>query len=192
MQKSRFPVRKLVIFLIIALALTGLVSALVMYLNGPSSSEPVTYVPPDFEQAELDKERELKAKHFQLQYQSTLDTVSDISGGDKNALEIYRLSSSGLENRRRMVATIKPMPTEGYAGESSYLLRKKDPGKYSEQALNIGGSEFVVFVETNGNEQTAFTSSGGKLAMLAYTMSVPDADPKAEFEALLAGFKWIN
>lgn len=192
MQKSRFPLKKLIIFLVVVLAVTGAVSAIILYLNGPSSSKPVTFVPPDDMEPGTEKARDLRSQHFLLQYSSTLDTVSDISGGDKNALEIYRLSSSGFDNRRRLVITIKPLPPEGYEGESSYVLRKRAPEKYTERAYESGGQTFTVFEEINGNEQTAFARTSGKLAMLAYTMSVPDADPQEELEALMDGFSWLN
>lgn len=192
MRKSRFPIRKLIIFLAVVLAVTGIMSAVILYLNGPSTSKPVTFVPPDADEPGTEKERDLRSQHFVLHYSSSLDTVSDISGNDRNALEIYRLSSSGIDNRRRLVITIKPMPPEGYEGESSYLLRKKDAGKYTERSYNNGNQDFIVFEEINGNEQTAFTRKDGKLAMLAYTISVPDADPDGELEALLNGFSWLN
>lgn len=192
MQKSRFPVKNLVISLAVLIVITGIVTGIILYLKGPSKSAPVTYEPLEYELNETEKERDLRTEHFHLRYQNTLDTVSDISGGDKTALEIYRLSSSSLESRRRMVITIKTLPPDGYAGESSYRLRQNNPDTYSEQTLRLGDNEYILFVEVNGNERTAFTQARGKLAMLAYTISVPDADPQAEMEALLAAFTWLN
>ncbi len=192
MTTSRFPLKKLILFLVIVLALTGVVSGVILFLNGPSTAKPVSFVPPDDFEPGSETPRDLRSKHFVLRYQSTLDTVSDISGGDKNALEIYRLSSSGFDNRRRLVITIKPLPPEGYEGEATYLLRKRKPATYTERTYESAGQTFVVFEEINGNELTAFARTDAKLGILAYTMSVPDADPQAELEALLDGFSWLN
>lgn len=134
----------------------------------------------------------ITTKYFRLAYDAGLDTVSDISAGDKTALEVYRVARSDTSGRRTFVITIKPLPVGGMSEESSYKLRQINPGTYRESHEIFGGDTFTVMEKLDGSELTAFSSHGGRLAMLAYTLDTPGADLRAEAAELLGSFDWLN
>lgn len=132
----------------------------------------------------------ITGKHFRLTYDSSLDTVSNISQQDSTALEVYRLARSDERGRRILVVTIKPLPQGGMSEESSYKFRHINPDTYREGAETHGDIAFVTFEKADGSEKVAFATFDGKLAMLAYTLQAPGGDLHREMGALLAEFKW--
>lgn len=134
----------------------------------------------------------MTAKHFRLVYDDGLDTVSNISGDDRAALEVYRVARSDETGRRTFVITIKNLPSGGMGEESSYKLRLTQPATYRQSAQTVGGIAYVVFEKTDGTEVTAFTSDSGRLAMLAYTLNAPSGNLHEEVTSLLGQFSWLN
>lgn len=141
-------------------------------------------------QEEAPKANVITAKYFSLSYDATLDTVSDISEGDKNAFEVYRVARSDVTGRRTFVVTIKQLPPGGITEESSYKFRQINGDTYKESTEMIGGTQFVIMEKIDGTELTAFAGRDGRLAVLAYTLATPDGDLRGEAFKLLAGFEW--
>lgn len=163
------------------------------FMNRPSTGTIIKPSLSDSPRVEADAETNtITGKHFSLVYDAGLDTVSNISAGDKTALEVYRVARSDVSGRRTFVVTIKSLPDGGMSEESSYKLRHISPGTYSESTAEYGGQSFVVFEKSDKSELTAFSSHNGKLAMLSYTLEAPDGDLAKEAGELLNSFKWLD
>lgn len=132
----------------------------------------------------------ITTKYFSLNYDAGLDTVSNISSDDNTSLEAYRLARSDVNGRRKLVVTIKDLPDGGLSEESSYKFRSINPQQYRESSKNYGDNSFVLVEKLDGTELTAFSVSGDKLAMLAYTVDVPGTNVTADSADLISSFKW--
>lgn len=189
-EKSAFPFKRLLITIICGLLIVFAINQLLAFLNGPSEGEATkvdeqagTVAPPE-------TTRDLTTQYYSLVYSSKLDTVSDISGGDKTALEVYRLASREPTSRRTLTITVKKLPPEAFEGESSYLLRHRNPNEYKENEVRVGQYDFIMFEKSDGTEVVAFNRHGDKMAILAYTVASTDQPPRFELADLLAGFAW--
>lgn len=190
-NKELFPLKRLVLGLVLLALLAVAVSLVVRFLNAPATTLPEAKLPEIDTSAGAEAVRELKGQYFSLVYSSTLDTASNISGNDRTSYELYRLSSTKPTSRRTLVVTIKPLPPDGLEGESSYLLRKRKSSEYTERHLTANNLDFTIFENAAANEQVAFITGENALAMLAYTVFSPGADQIAEFDDLLQGFSWL-
>lgn len=161
-----------------------------IFMNRPSTGTIIKHSLQDERIEQHAKTNTMTAKHFSLEYDASLDTVSDISQQDTSALEVYRVARSDTSGRRIFVITIKPLPAGGMSEESSYKLRHTNPGMYHEGAKTAGNNSFVIFEKSDGSELTAFAAYDGKLAMLAYTLQAPEGSLHEEAEALLRNFHW--
>lgn len=164
-----------------------------VFMNRPSSA---TIVKPSLSDDPVPEApvgtNTITAKHFQLAYDASLDTVSNISGDHRSALEVYRVARSDRTGRRTFVITIKELPSGGMGEESSFKLRLSQPENYRQSSQTVGSISYVVFEKTDGTEITAFASDSGRLAMLAYTLNAPDGDLQEEMTRLLGRFGWLN
>lgn len=164
-----------------------------IFMNKPSKATIVKSTVEDTSTAaKIEKTNTIKAKYFSLDYDAGLDTVSNISAGDKTALEVYRVARSDTSGRRTFVITIKSLPKGGMSEESSYKLRHINPDTYNENTKEYGGQSFVVFDKKDGSESTAFIANGDKLAILAYTLATPNGDLEEESAELFSAFRWVN
>lgn len=189
-RKSVFPFKRLLITIICGLLIVFLINQIMAFLNGPSAGESTQSEPQTETPAPPETTRDLTTEYYSLVYASKLDTVSDISGGDKTALEVYRLAARGLTSRRTLTITVKKLPPEAFEGESSYLLRHRSPETYERQEVRVGEAEFVLFEKSDGTEVVAFNRRADKMVILAYTVSSTDIPPRTELLELLAGFSW--
>lgn len=166
-------------------------SVALVFMNRPSTGTVIKHSLEDNPNpTEQQKTNTITGRHFSLDYDAALDTVSNISEHDTTALEVYRIARSDTSGRRIFVITIKPLPAGGMGEESSYKLRRINPETYREGALNIGDLAFVTYQKTDNTELTAFTARGDKLAMLAYTLQAPDGELEEEARNLLTDFHW--
>lgn len=187
-KRYRYKLRFKIIFW--SLILMIIFSIATIFMNQPSSGTIVKHSLQDERVEQTAKTNTMTAKHFSLEYDASLDTVSDISQQDTAALEVYRVARSDTSGRRIFVITIKQLPTGGMSEESSYKLRRTNPSMYREGSKTAGDNSFVTFEKTDGTELTAFAASNGKLAMLAYTLQAPGGDLHKEAEELLSNFRW--
>lgn len=161
-----------------------------VFMNRPSTAVVINHSLQDERVEKRAKTNMITAKHFSLEYDASLDTVSDISQQNSPALEVYRVARSDTSGRRIFVITIKPLPQGGMSEESSHKLRRTKPDIYIEGAKTAGENSFVTFTKIDNSELTAFATHDGKLAMLAYTLEAPDGDLLREAGELLANFRW--
>lgn len=164
-----------------------------IFMNRPATGVVVRPSLEDSPRAkEVAKTNTITAKHFKLVYDAGLDTVSNISEGDKTALEVYRVARSDTTGRRTFVITIKPLPAGGMSEESSYKLRRINPATYLEGSIQSAGQSYVTFEKADKTELTAFAAHKDKLAVLAYTLDTPEGDLHKEAGALLDTFSWLD
>ncbi len=139
-----------------------------------------------------EKPSTITARFFTLVYDGSMDSVTDISGGDGTALEVYRIARSDVTGRRTVVITIKQRPPDGLVGESSYRIRQNQPDLYAEKTVTFGEMSFITMEKSDGSELTGFTTYNDKLAMVSYTLASPNADLRTEATALLNQFRWLK
>ncbi|MFZ1323904.1 MAG: hypothetical protein WAQ57_01945 [Candidatus Saccharimonadales bacterium] len=139
-----------------------------------------------------EKPSTITARFFTLVYDGSMDSVTDISGGDSTALEVYRIARSDVTGRRTVVITIKQRPPDGLVGESSYRIRQNQPDLYAEKTVTFGEMSFITMEKSDGSELTGFTTYNDKLAMVSYTLASPNADLRTEATALLNQFRWLK
>lgn len=179
---------KLVFWSFIALILFTVAN---IFMNRPANG---TIVKPSMSDEPIAQDstgnNEITTKYFNLKYNASLDTVSNISSDDQTSLEVYRLARQDASGRRNFVVTVKNLPPGGMSEESSYKLRSINPGAYRETTKNEGRNSFVIMKKTDNKEITAFSVNNDKLAMLAYTVEAPGADIDEEMSALLKSFDW--
>ncbi len=168
-----------------------LFSIALIFMNRPSTGTVIKHSLEDNpNQTEARRINTITGKHFSLDYDAALDTVSNISAGDTTALEVYRIARSDINGRRIFVVTIKQLPAGGMGEESSYKLRRINPDVYREGGMTVGDLAFATFQKADNTELTAFVVRGDKLAMLAYTLQAPDGDLEAEARELFDDFRW--
>lgn len=168
-----------------------LFSIALAFMNRPSTGTVIKHSLEDNpNQQEARRTNTITGKHFSLDYDAALDTVSNISAGDSTALEVYRVARSDIRGRRIFVITIKHLPSGGMSEESSYKLRRINPEVYREGSMTVGDYAMVTFQKSDNTELTAFVVQGDKLAMLAYTLQAPDGDLESEARALFDDFRW--
>ena len=131
----------------------------------------------------------LNGTYFTLEYRTSLNSVSEISSQDANALEAYRIARSALEDRRILIVTIKKLPAGGITEESSYKLRQLDPALYKPTAETIDDMTFNVMSRTDNQEVVAFTARDGKLAVIAYSAGASDSIYHDAVETIKS-FRW--
>ena len=126
----------------------------------------------------------LTATHFSLEYDTQLDTLSDVSSQNPSYLEAYRLAGG-----QRTLSVMIRSGTK-IDEESAYRLRQEQDKLYRESTASYGGQDYILMKKSDSSEIVAFVASKDKYVVVAFTSHDPLGNVNREMEAILTSFRW--
>jgi hypothetical protein len=184
--------RRRVVILITSLVLMIAVTILIALLGQPSKGKIINSTQQDNASLDIDDGTStLKGMYFTMQYRTSLNTVTDITSQNANAIEAFRVARSTVEDRRIMIVTIKHATEGGVLEDSSYKMRALQPDVYKPTTETISDTTAYLMARTDGTEVTAFIAHGDKTAVISYTAGSSDSiyqDSLKDFKT----FHWVQ
>jgi hypothetical protein len=183
--------RRRVVLLIISFLLMIVVTILITYFGQPNKAVIVKSSQQDNGKLELNKGvTTLKGMYFTMEYQASLNSVTDITSQDVNAIEAFRIARSSVEDRRIMIVTIKHLPQGGIEEESAYKFRSIQPATYKATTETFNAMTIKMMSRSDNSEVVAFIAYKDKLAVIAYTAGASDTVYQDALEAIKT-FVWL-
>ncbi len=165
-----------------------IISAVIFVLEQPSNGKIINSSSADNPKnaaTAIRSTNKMSASYFGLEYDESLDTLSNVTAQNPGSLEAYRVSG----NQRTLAVVVKT--GNAIKEESAYVFRISQGKKYSESNRTIGGQKFTIMTKTDGSEITAITLGQGRYVVIAYTSFDPLGNLDRESEAILASFRWL-